>query len=666
MVNYDKFINLVYSEFKDIFNKDDIKEILNIEDLFDKDNPKTSCKRLMINRLKLKGVKKDNTKINYDKIFEGGVNLLIADNSKGKSSTYKIIKFLLTGKDNHLKPDVKTWIKQVALEFALDNNIYTICLDKPNSKVKGALFKLPIKNLINKDDNLITSLSNDQILFKFKSREELKNRMESFFFNELSYYSLKWTEPSSSKIGISSPGTRWNTYFKTIYLESKDYTHLFIDTNIGAQDKKLFEMLLGLRYTAAINKLFVLLKTIEAENKLLEVTRKELSENNSKNSACLSEELSLIKNKIKIFRQNTNFTYNFNIVNEYNTTLKSVNVNDLKISGLSKQKFALDKEINKTKKYINNIKENLEFGRYFSTLEVKNCPRCGNLIDQSKKELEQYEHSCMICDSHLTTSEDTKVLEDKLKKYEDSLQKLEDSHMLLCSEITSYEKNTEELNFKLSVLEEQLETMNNKISVKDYDILLEKKGELEARLNLINNNSYATDKPDEYIISKSKFQVIKYALNKLTTMRFEESKDLLKKFSTLIEKELHDFGQKNITDVNIDEKLNISFIQNDLKSNFNELNEGEKLRFKIAFYLSLIESDIIYNLGRHPRFLIIDSPGKEEVIEKDLAGLSSIFKKIDERLHDKLQIFVGTALREFETTVNEKQLDIKAEGEYVF
>lgn len=33
MVNYDKFINLVYSEFKDIFNKDDIKEILNIEDL---------------------------------------------------------------------------------------------------------------------------------------------------------------------------------------------------------------------------------------------------------------------------------------------------------------------------------------------------------------------------------------------------------------------------------------------------------------------------------------------------------------------------------------------------------------------------------------------------------------------------------------------------------
>ncbi|EPS51485.1 hypothetical protein CFSAN002367_07355 [Clostridium botulinum CFSAN002367] len=128
----------------------------------------------------------------------------------------------------------------------------------------------------------------------------------------------------------------------------------------------------------------------------------------------------------------------------------------------------------------------------------------------------------MICDSHLTTSEDTKVLEDKLKKYEDSLQKLEDSHMLLCSEITSYEKNTEELNFKLPVLEEQLETMNNKISVKDYDILLEKKGELEARLNLINNNSYATDKPDEYIISKSKFQVIKYALNKLTTMRFEE------------------------------------------------------------------------------------------------------------------------------------------------
>ncbi len=141
---------------------------------------------------------------------------------------------------------------------------------------------------------------------------------------------------------------------------------------------------------------------------------------------------------------------------------------------------------------------------------------------------------------------------------------------------------------------------------------------------------------------------------------------MISKLENLILKEIHAFGIHSITTLQINNKYDLVFTQNGELEGFNDLTEGEKLRVKLAFYLSLIQLDIEHNLGRHPRFLIFDSPGSEEMIEKHLHGLSDILKNVNARFGEELQIFIGSALREFSQITSPEKALIKGEDEFIF
>ncbi|WDO12384.1 hypothetical protein MH928_13755 [Flavobacterium sp. WW92] len=163
-----------------------------------------------------------------------------------------------------------------------------------------------------------------------------------------------------------------------------------------------------------------------------------------------------------------------------------------------------------------------------------------------------------------------------------------------------------------------------------------------------------------------KKSILDYALSALEKKRIALNKDILGKLEHLILNEVNVFGLKSITQIEINDRYELIFTQNGVPISFNDLNEGEKLRVKIAFYLSLIQLDIEHSLGRHPRFLIFDSPGSEEMVPKHLQGLSDIFKSINDRFKDQLQIFVGSALREFAQITDEDRTFIKNEDEFIF
>ena len=48
--------------------------------------------------------------------------------------------------------------------------------------------------------------------------------------------------------------------------------------------------------------------------------------------------------------------------------------------------------------------------------------------------------------------------------------------------------------------------------------------------------------------------------------------------------QLSEFGLNSIDEVILDKSLNIKFVQNKELVSFYDLNEGEKLRIKIAFF----------------------------------------------------------------------------------
>lgn len=197
--DYNKFVKTVHQSFADLATEQQVQDWLNLEDDYNKDSPASLGKSLSISRIKLNGKKNNLDIIDYDEKFQKGLTVWIADNGQGKSSIYKVIKYCLTG-SNSIKKDIKSWLKELLVEFKIGENSFTIFIDKNSRISEGALYSFSIDQFILlKENGKIQGIENKE-LFVFKGDEALTNLMQTFFFNQFSYYSLKYTQKVQVKM----------------------------------------------------------------------------------------------------------------------------------------------------------------------------------------------------------------------------------------------------------------------------------------------------------------------------------------------------------------------------------------------------------------------------------------------------------------------------------
>ncbi|KLK99503.1 hypothetical protein XJ18_10280 [Bacillus pumilus] len=662
MFYFGDFVDYLHNKYSDKFTYEEIKNIVSLDE-YDKDSPNSLGKSLVINKLKIHGKKNNDEIIDYEKEFDKGVNVIFADNSKGKSSIFKIIKFAITGDKSSIKNDVLRWLHIIFLEFSIGSVTYTTYINLTGKRTISGLYRTNSDNLITHFDQQLP-LESHLIHFEANTEINFKENMEKFFFDEFSYYSLKWTSGNKHTIDLIENKTSWKTYYKSIYLESKDYNVLFISEDFGGQGKKIFEMLLGLQLTSAINSLKI--SRDQFQNKL---QKQEFVLNAKKtpiNDTELKSKLAKINNEIDALKQYQieSFQKSYSI-KQYKELVDRIKYFDDEINSLNIHKEEIAKQKNQLTKQISRLEEEIEFGMFFSNLEVKICPRCDHDIEPEKKSIEKNEHRCMLCESEMSDiDEDQKeMMEHKLKELNEQLGKLNEGFELLVKESLDKEK---EKDVKMRELE-NMENEFNKVDFAEEDIeslanLIEEKLALEIKIKDLNtqDDDFTPDNINNTI------DVLNSAIGYLNSIRHRMSESILKSFKTLILGQLNTFGLASVTDVIINENLDIQYLQNGELTKFNELNEGEQLRAKIAFFISLIQLDIKYSVGRHPRLLIIDSPGKEEVISKDLEGLSSLFKQLEENFGNQLQIIIGTALEPLKNASVSEKVDSREPGVSVF
>lgn len=662
MFNFEGFVSRLHSIHSDKFTNEEIGKIVYIND-YEKDSPLSIGKRLLINQIKIKGQKNTGEKINFQKTFDSGVNVLFADNSKGKSSLFKVMKFALTGDKNSIKKDVLSWLHEIFLEFNIGNVAYTIYINLLGKRTSSVLYRVNLIKLLTYKEQK-KDLELHLIQFESNTDKHFKKEMEEFFFKELSYYNLKWTSSDKRKIDLVENRTSWKTYYKSIYLESKDYNVLFLNEDFGAQEKKVMEMLLGLQFTSAINSLSHYKDHLA--NNLKKQKFISVSQENPFNDTDIESELNIINEAIELLKQNQKsaFQKSFNL-KQYNDQVSQIRDLDEDLMSLKSYKKEMAKQINKFTKQINRLEEELSFGMFFSNLEVKACPRCEQEIETERKSVEKIDHKCMLCENTLTETNisQKEVLDLKLIELTEQQKKLKDGYEVLNTEIGLKEREVASNKSELLEIEETLSLIEfTEEDIDSLSNLIEKKIELEYRLSRLNtqNEDSSTEKLDDTI------KVLDSAIKELNIMRIKESESILASLKGLILNQIKVFGLVTVTDIIITDNLEIQYLQNGELTRFGELNEGEQLRAKIAFFISLIQLDIVFSAGRHPRLLIIDSPGKEEVISKDLEGLSSLFKEIETTYGDDLQIIIGTALEPLKNASVAEKVDSREAGVSVF
>ena len=130
--DYDALVHNLQEQFTQDFTEDQIKELLNLGEEFGKDTPLSTGKRLEINYISFSGKKVTEEQfeysgkdIAYSQEVNSGLNMWIADNLRGKSSIFKIIKFALTG-NNSLKPNISKWLQHILVVFSINDKKYSI------------------------------------------------------------------------------------------------------------------------------------------------------------------------------------------------------------------------------------------------------------------------------------------------------------------------------------------------------------------------------------------------------------------------------------------------------------------------------------------------------------------------------------------------------------
>ena len=392
-INYTEFIKYVHEHFKEDIELDDIKEILHLEQGYNRDSPESIGKYLLLNRLIFSGDKKNNISFKFDQNLYSGINLWIADNFKGKSSVFKIIKFALTGAESY-KPDIKNWLKEIILEFQIGEAVYTIFIDK-RGRDKGALYTFGIERFLElRDTNKLNGIELEKE-FDFKSKKMLEEHLEDFFFDHFSFYRLKYTQKSSSKenFELSTSNLSWATYFKSIYLEASNYEYLFFENEkFGAQGRKIFEMILGLPLTYPINMLSLQSDTISEKIGKLRLADKSITEAKINARERIEKEYRKVISDLEQLRKDGKITFNDEpLIKEYariqervSTNLKkrrSANENYLleqkkvqpikdEIENLQNDRNRVNSEISRLEKQALNLKLYKEAGSFFSNLDI--------------------------------------------------------------------------------------------------------------------------------------------------------------------------------------------------------------------------------------------------------------------------------------------------------
>ena len=713
-INLKDFSSHVHKNFEDKISLTEVEQILHLKEGYNKDSPASLGKSLVLKRLLFSGEKVSGEKYKHDqKLFEG-INVWIADNSKGKSTIFKIIKFALTGRDS-IKRDIKPWIDEILLEFSIGKVTY-ICHINRTGRDRGALYRMTIDDYLKlRDNQKLDSVARD-IEFEFKSNAQFEEKLQEFFFEQFSYYTLKYTQHSSKKdeFDLKTANLSWATYFKSIYLESKDYEFLFFDEEkMGAQGRKIFEMILGLPLTYPINMLTLQRDRVMEEIGKIKLADKSKVETSTAKREKINKRFLEVKKELEELRQGGQITFDEKpLIEEYNRIQEKVNETRMQLrlateayqseinnqSPLENEIFSLEDdkrkivaEINKLEKQELYVELYKQAESFFSNLDIKTCPHCERAVTADKKEKEREYHVCSLCGETSTEQkvEEAELLEkiaqirEEKSSHSNKLQQVEKIIDQRKKELASLKKSISDLYSKMEVvpsadsenkrlkeIEIQVETINNERNkrkglIETKDELIKEEAVLKFQLDEIEKEK-TSDSVGELKTRNLKKEILEYALQALERKRIKLNQDILNKLQMLILNEVHAFGLSSIVQIEINDKYDLIFTQNQVNETFNDLNEGEKLRVKLAFYLSLIQLDIEHNMGRHPRFLIFDSPGSEEMVPKHLHGLSDILKNVNERFKDQLQIFVGSALREFSQITDKEKTLIKEEDEFLF
>lgn len=630
--------------------------------------------QLTLRRLSFRGEKSGDFR------FQPGVNVMRAGNDKGKSSVLKLIHFCLTGK-NDLKKDVDDWIAEVELVFELDGVAHAIRVDKTR-RPRGRLVRLGEDDATGDTDAAPFRLrASGTTLLEFKNAKQMQRELESFFNDAFGLRPLMGTQKTSRKDSdalLDSP-TSYRAYFRGMYInQDLGYTALLTDgVPYGNLFMKVVGMLLGVR---GIDGSFAVeARRAHLENRLAKEERyhRRLEESLApRDLATLDEEIDKLERYIDELKVERTALFVRATSNDLDRRLaqvteKLVAFDDVRQQTASHLRTA-EHELRSTEREAGDLESTLTGHQALAGIQPDRCPVCETRIAERRRHPQPDPGRCLLCHEDVEDPDGdfAATLEERIAEARRSIANRR-------QQIEARRADLEELDFRAkqnaqlkSHLQSQLRSAHQGTADLDREIELETRylGRLEAEREHVAR-MVSNDGDDSSIAGMlEQKQVLDAVLSHLRTRHADANERMKREFASRVQDYCTTIGFPGLEDISLNAQLKPQIRQNGKIYSFEELSPGEKVRFVLAFYLAMaIATAEDLEHGAHPGLLLIDSPGKEEMVVKDFEAVVHLLSLVEERHAEIIQVIVSTSLPAIrDATSPDKQVFVDNDDDPLF
>lgn len=584
-----------------------------------------SPKRLTLRRLAFSGVKVGVSNAGpfeflWDEL-KGGLWALVTEaNLKGKSSIFRIVRWMLHGRQPDKLQDVRDWLHRCSLRFAIDDSAYEVRAEVQGG-VAGCLMRLF-------PDGAETKLA------AFRSDAEFESVMSGFFLRELGFDTVsRWRDGASVDGG--KPVTHgWPSLSGAMFVGS-DYSVLLGDVPPQAGlTTPLMQMYLGLPWVSTLTAAKTAEQGVKREQdsrdrrrKANEAARRSRTEEIQRTLFAKQAELQATPSDADVRAELGRLQTELAMQKQTELTLSARLEREKRACGEAEKAYADDRR---------DFQAHVDAaaaGAVFRMLDPSCCPRCDIAVTEDRRRREKDTHACSVCGEHLLADEDEASIRTNLEARMKASKEARDT---AAKNIESAETDLQKMSANVAALDQQINSQVAKLASFGLRQKLELEVEiLKARLS---EASYSTE-PDAD--DSSEAAVLKATVEETEKRVKELQEDLLSSVSERLTHYAHRFGMLNLNSAQLRGNGQLPLTKGGKQTSYSHCTDGEKLRLKVAAVLALISVGEAKGVGRHPGLLMLDSPGAQEVAQSDLDALISGLEEVSGEFRH-LQLFIAS------------------------
>jgi hypothetical protein len=557
---------------------------------------------------------------------EGLWALMTEGNSKGKSSVLAAVRAALQGRfPGRLKDDIWLWLSEIEVRFRIDRTEYCVSLKKETGEKSAEAAMATVTR---------QEASAAVELYGGPADDQLETAMGDLFMRELGFDSFRaYRAPQNAVVEHG-----WPAMSAALFISGAGPA-IFGDNLEDGLPLRLMQMFIGLPWVStytAISSAYKLLYANKAEGgrSAAEQARVDVRvgmlekqlDDKKKQLASLPDRRALRARLDNLDTEVSKFQA------EVTTARVAGEVTRLEID-------AAKAGHDEARRLLQQAEDEGAAGYVFRKLKPVCCPACESKFEATYFTAAEPE-TCGLChrpdpgqgnESAVDLTALKAAVADASAAYKKALKKNADAESTLAGAVASRDDAVREMRsveFELAG-DNQADELAREIAILE--------GRIEELRQPVESTSPAAQGPaDQLTILKAAEKVTKEAMEALQAELLRDVEAELFGFA-------QEFGVSNL------ESLSLKPNRMDVKQGgadltYGKLNDGEKLRMRIAAALAVLKIARKRGYGRHPGILVLDSPAATEMSHDDFAALIGAIHKAVAEIAG-VQILVGAVIR---------------------